>query len=81
MNLVSLLGHRTRASRLRFGRYAGLAQLDHGTGVFEIREIPAAWLILRTGRHLEGGCLPADCQPVCALAAAQAGARSDFAAE
>jgi len=31
------------------GRYAGLEHLDHGKKVFEVREIPAAWLILRSG--------------------------------
>jgi argininosuccinate synthase len=61
MNLVSLIGHlNPRVGAFGLGRYTGLEHLDNGKKVFEVREMPAAWLILRTARHLEGACLPAD---------------------
>lgn len=42
------------------GRYSGLEHLDHGEKVLEIREMPAAWLLLRSSRHLESACLDAE---------------------
>lgn len=61
MNLVSLIGHlNPRVGAFGLGRYTGLEHLDQGQKVFEVREMPAAWLILRTARHLDGACLPAE---------------------
>ncbi len=61
MNLVELVEHLNyRVGRLGVGRYTGLEHLDNGEKVFEAREMPAAWLILRTARHLESACLPAE---------------------
>lgn len=61
MDLVSLIEHlNARAGAFGLGRYTGLEHLDHGEKVFEVREMPAAWLILRTARHLDGACLPAE---------------------
>jgi len=61
MDLVSLIGHlNPRVGTFGFGRYTGLEHLEHGEKVFEVREMPAAWLILRTARHLDGACLPAE---------------------
>ncbi|MEU2110110.1 argininosuccinate synthase-related protein [Streptomyces sp. NPDC019507] len=42
------------------GRYSGLEHLDHGEKVLELREMPAAWILLRTYRHLEAACLDAE---------------------
>lgn len=59
MNLVELIDHlNTRIGRLGVGRYTGLEHLDNGQKVLEIREMPAAWVILKTARHLESACLP-----------------------
>lgn len=61
MSLVELIDHlNTRVGRLGIGRYTGLEHLDNGQKVFEVREMPAAWIILRTVRHLESACLTAE---------------------
>lgn len=61
MDLVELIDHlNTRVGRLGVGRYTGLEHLDNGEKVLEVREAPAAWIILRTLRHLESACLPAE---------------------
>lgn len=61
MDLVELIDHlNTRVGRLGVGRYTGLEHLDNGEKVFEVREMPAAWIILHTMRHLEGACLSAE---------------------
>lgn len=56
--LIELLNRRVGAYGL--GRYSGLEHLDHGEKVLEIREMPAAWLLLSTYRHIESACLDAE---------------------
>lgn len=58
VELIDQLNHRVGA--YGFGRYSGLEHLDHGEKVLEIREMPAAWLLLATYRHLESACLGAE---------------------
>ncbi|MDH6194052.1 argininosuccinate synthase [Mycobacterium frederiksbergense] len=61
MELVALIGHlNDRVGRLGIGRYTGLEHLDNGEKVLEVREAPAAWLLLATARHIESACLPAE---------------------
>ncbi|GAA2239730.1 MULTISPECIES: argininosuccinate synthase-related protein [Kitasatospora] len=50
----------TRVGAYGLGRYSGLEHLDNGEKVLEIREMPAAWLLLRTYRHLETATLEAE---------------------
>ena len=50
----------TRVGAYGIGRYSGLEHLDNGEKVLEIREMPAAWLLLRTYRHLETATLEAE---------------------
>jgi argininosuccinate synthase len=42
------------------GRYSGLEHLSGGQKVLEMREMPAAWLLLQTYRHLEMSTLDAE---------------------
>ncbi|MFI7005787.1 argininosuccinate synthase-related protein [Streptomyces sp. NPDC050145] len=56
--LIDQLNRRVGAYGL--GRYSGLEHLDHGEKVLEIREMPAAWLLLNTYRHVESACLDAE---------------------
>ncbi|SMQ15965.1 argininosuccinate synthase [Streptomyces sp. Ag82_O1-12] len=56
--LVERLNRRVGAYGL--GRYSGLEHLDHGEKVLEIREMPAAWLLLSSYRHIESACLGAE---------------------
>ncbi|MFI7288292.1 argininosuccinate synthase-related protein [Streptomyces anulatus] len=42
------------------GRYTGLEHLPDGMKVFEVREMPAAWLLLASRRHLETATLDAE---------------------
>lgn len=42
------------------GRYTGLEHLPSGVKVFEVREMPAAWLLLASRRHLETAVLDAE---------------------
>ncbi|MFI6372220.1 argininosuccinate synthase-related protein [Streptomyces sp. NPDC050546] len=56
--LVERLNRRVGAYGL--GRYSGLEHLDHGEKVLEIREMPAAWLLLSGYRHIESACLDAE---------------------
>lgn len=49
-----------RVGRYGLGRYSGLEHLDNGEKVLEIREMPAAWLLLRSYRHVEAACLSAE---------------------
>ncbi|WP_033348783.1 argininosuccinate synthase-related protein [Kitasatospora aureofaciens] len=56
--LIDTLNHLVGAHGL--GRYSGLEHLDHGSKVLEIREMPAAWLLLRSRRHLETATLAAE---------------------
>jgi argininosuccinate synthase len=61
LNLVDLIDHlNTRVGRIGVGRYTGLEHLDTGEKVLEVREMPAAWILLQTMRHLESACLPAE---------------------
>ncbi|MFJ8828029.1 argininosuccinate synthase-related protein [Streptomyces sp. NPDC102467] len=57
-DLIEVLNRRVGAYGL--GRYTGLEHLDDGEKVLEIREMPAAWLLLRSYRHLESACLDAE---------------------
>ncbi|WP_307783763.1 argininosuccinate synthase-related protein [Streptomyces spinoverrucosus] len=56
--LIERLNRRVGAYGL--GRYSGLEHLDHGEKVLEIREMPAAWLLLSSYRHIESACLDAE---------------------
>ncbi len=49
-----------RVGAFAMGRYSGLEHLDGGEKVLEIREMPAAWLLLRSYRHLETAVLAAE---------------------
>ncbi|MFG2197128.1 argininosuccinate synthase-related protein [Streptomyces sp. NPDC048639] len=49
-----------RAGAFGLGRYSGLEHLSGGQKVLEIREMPAAWLLLRSYRHLESAVLSAE---------------------
>lgn len=53
--IIEELNH--RVGKFGYGRYSGLEHLDRGEKVLEVREMPAAWIILRTLRHLETACL------------------------
>lgn len=53
--LIRRLNRRVGAHGL--GRYTGLEQLAGGVKVLEVREMPAAWLLLRSHRHLETATL------------------------
>ncbi|PTH88663.1 argininosuccinate synthase [Streptomyces sp. A244] len=56
--LIDRLNRRVGAYGL--GRYSGLEHLDYGEKVLEIREMPAAWLLLSGYRHIESACLDAE---------------------
>ncbi|MFG3024969.1 argininosuccinate synthase-related protein [Streptomyces sp. NPDC048254] len=58
VDLISELNDRVGAYGI--GRYSGLEHLDNGEKVLEIREMPAAWILLRTYRHVEAACLDAE---------------------
>ncbi|WP_329127572.1 argininosuccinate synthase-related protein [Streptomyces caniferus] len=59
--LTRLIGElNQRAGAYGLGRYSGLEHLDHGEKVLEIREMPAASLLLRSYRHVESACLGAE---------------------
>jgi argininosuccinate synthase len=61
MPLLELIAElNTRVGAYGIGRYSGLEHLDNGEKVLEIREMPAAWLLLRTYRHLETAVLEAE---------------------
>ncbi|MEU0337015.1 argininosuccinate synthase-related protein [Streptomyces sp. NPDC006193] len=47
----------TRVGRHGLGRYSGLEHLGDGVKVLEAREMPAAWLLLRSYRQLESAVL------------------------
>ncbi|MFJ5535301.1 argininosuccinate synthase-related protein [Streptomyces sp. NPDC093261] len=47
----------TRVGRHGLGRYSGLEHLADGVKVLEAREMPAAWLLLRSYRQLESAVL------------------------
>ncbi|WP_432198695.1 argininosuccinate synthase-related protein [Streptomyces sp. bgisy027] len=50
----------TRAGAFGLGRYSGLEHLADGSKVLEIREMPAARLLLASRRHLETAVLEAE---------------------
>ncbi|WP_205447232.1 argininosuccinate synthase-related protein [Candidatus Frankia alpina] len=59
--LVELIaGLNDNVGQYGLGRYSGLEHLDHGEKVLEIREMPAAWLLLGSYRHVETACLDAE---------------------
>jgi argininosuccinate synthase len=59
--LTDLIGTlNRRAGRHGIGRYSGLEHLPGGQKVLELREMPAATLLLRTYRHLETATLAAE---------------------
>ncbi|MFJ8336598.1 argininosuccinate synthase-related protein [Streptomyces sp. NPDC094437] len=58
VDMIALLNRQVGAYGL--GRYSGLEHLDHGEKVLEIREMPAAMLLLDSYRHLEAACLDAE---------------------
>ncbi|MQA94601.1 MAG: argininosuccinate synthase [Streptosporangiales bacterium] len=49
-----------RAGRYGLGRYAGLEHIDGGEKVLEVREMPAACLLLYAYRQLEAATVPAE---------------------
>ncbi|WP_420036180.1 argininosuccinate synthase-related protein [Streptomyces sp. cg28] len=56
--LIEALNHRAGAHGI--GRYSGLEHLPGGHKVLELREMPAAALLLKTYRHLETATLTAE---------------------
>lgn len=61
LELEELIGTlNTRAGAFGLGRYSGLEHLADGSKVLEIREMPAAWLLLASRRHLETAALEAE---------------------
>lgn len=59
--IVEMIDHLNSViGRYGLGRYAGLEHLDHGEKVLEVREMPAAFLLLDAYRHLETAILGAD---------------------
>jgi argininosuccinate synthase len=59
--IVEMIGHLNNiVGRYGLGRYAGLEHLDQGEKVLEVREMPAAFLLLDAYRHLETASLSAD---------------------
>jgi argininosuccinate synthase len=57
-SLVESLNHRAGAHGI--GRYSGLEHLPGGQKVLELREMPAAEILLRSYRHLETATLDAE---------------------
>lgn len=61
MTLTALITRlNSQAGAFGVGRYAGLEHLEHGEKVLEIREAPAAHLLLDAYRHLETATLDAE---------------------
>ncbi|KYF61697.1 argininosuccinate synthase-related protein [Sorangium cellulosum] len=61
MPLVTMIDYLNRhVGQYGLGRYAGLEHLDQGEKVLEVREMPAAFLLLDAYRHLETATLGAD---------------------
>lgn len=58
VDLVDRLNARVGAYGL--GRYIGLEEIQDGTKVQEVREMPAAYVLLDAYRRLESGCLGAE---------------------
>jgi len=55
MTLIAMLNR--QAGAFGIGRYCGLEHLDQGEKVLEVREAPAATLLMDAYRHLETACL------------------------
>lgn len=61
LNLIDLIeALNERVGAFGLGRYTGLEHLPGGQKVLEVREMPAAWLIFKTLRHVETATLPAE---------------------
>lgn len=59
---VELIGRlNDLAGRFGIGRYVGLEEIECGAKVQEVREMPAATLLLDAYRRLESACVPYDC--------------------
>ncbi|MGW2027129.1 argininosuccinate synthase-related protein [Streptomyces decoyicus] len=56
--VIDTLNHRVGACGI--GRYSGLEHLQGGQKVLELREMPAAWILLRSYRHLETATVDAE---------------------
>lgn len=60
MKLIELIAYLNYAvGSFGLGRYSGLEHLDQGEKVLEVREMPAAYLLLDAYRHLETATLSA----------------------
>jgi argininosuccinate synthase len=61
MKLVDLIAAvNIKAGSFQIGRYAGLEHLQHGEKVLEVREAPAAHILMDAFRHLEMAVLDAE---------------------
>jgi argininosuccinate synthase len=61
MPLVDLIATaNSEVGRFQIGRYAGLEHLEHGEKVLEVREAPAAYILMDAYRHLETAILDAE---------------------
>jgi argininosuccinate synthase len=61
MPLVDLISAANeKAGNFQVGRYAGLEHLEHGEKVLEVREAPAAQILMDAYRHLEMAVLDAE---------------------
>jgi argininosuccinate synthase len=49
-----------QVGRLGLGRYSGLEHIDSGEKVLEVREMPAAYLLLHAYRQVESATVPAE---------------------
>ena len=61
MPIVELIEATNRTvGQFQIGRYAGLEHLEHGEKVLEVREVPAAHVLMNAYRHLEMAILDAE---------------------
>lgn len=61
MSIVELIETTNRkVGSFQIGRYAGLEHLEHGEKVLEVREAPAAHVLMNAYRHLEMAILDAE---------------------
>ncbi|GAA1375516.1 argininosuccinate synthase-related protein [Streptomyces beijiangensis] len=58
MDLISVLNRQCGAYGI--GRYSGLEHLEGDVKVLELREMPAAWILLKSFRHLETAVLSSE---------------------
>lgn len=62
MTFVALVNKLNRVvGAYGLGRYVGLEEIENGAKVQEVREMPAAFLLLDAYRRLESCCLSAEC--------------------